>query len=296
MKFSIQAQLEALGIVGQTYKSGRELLVLCPFHNDHTPSMSINLEDGRWYCFQESRGGTYIELVSELKRDNNFSVATAEPYQAQEIPMLQSWADRGFTTAMLLKWGIQWDEDVHAMRIPVLTDGGAIVAHIWRAPEGVEPKYRYDAGFAKSNALFGLWRLPNPCRERVVLVEGPLDAIWVQDCGIPCVAILGSSLSEDQLDLLLAHGIRKVVLCFDNDSAGVQATYNARGILKKAGLWAYQAHLPGRYKDIQEVEHGAVEAVIASAELSVNGTGTVHPRFQRWLGGAKQVASIWRKR
>lgn len=271
------------------------MLVQCPFHDDHDPSMSINLEDGRWYCFTESQGGDYVELIARLKRHGQFAEGVPKPYQAKEEPMLKSWAERGFTSAMLVKWGIVWDREIHAMRIPVLSEEGNQVANIWRAPEGVEPKYRYDAGFAKSEFLFGLWRLTNPL-PMIVLVEGPLDAIWVQDCGVPCVAILGGDFSSDQLELLISRSVRKAVLCFDNDVAGANATFNARDKLRAAGMWVYRVRLPSRYKDIQEVPHEKVVTLVAESELSVKGN-IVHPRFQRWVGNEEQVgSSIWRNR
>jgi 5S rRNA maturation endonuclease (ribonuclease M5) len=258
--------------------------------------MSINLDDGRWYCFTESKGGDYMELVAGLKRTGQFLEGAPKPYEAQEQPILRSWAERGFTTAMLVKWGIVWDEEIRAMRIPVLTEAGDHLANIWRAPEGVEPKYRYDAGFSKNEVLFGLWRLPNPCQQRIILVEGPLDAVWVQDCGLAGVAVLGSSLSDGQLELLVERSVRQVVLCFDNDAAGVNATYQARGLLRAVGIWVYRVHLPGKYKDIQEVPHEDVEGVIGHAELCINNS-VVHPRYGRWVDSEKTGSSdVWRNR
>ncbi len=280
--------------MGQLYKAGTEMLVTCPFHDDHSPSMSVNLDDGCWYCFTEGKGGDFMTLLGQLKRDGRFVEGAPEPYKATKQPMLKSWADRGFTSEMLVRWGIIWDEDIHAMKIPVLTEDGDPLANIWRAPEGVEPKYRYDSGFAKSEVLFGLWRLSNPLT-KIVLVEGPLDAVWVQSVDIACVAILGSDLSDDQVDLLSKRSVRKVVLCFDNDAAGVQATYDARHALRRSGMYVYQVHLPGRYKDVQEAPREEVADLVGNAEIIISKKGTVHPRFKRWTGGGEQVEnSVWR--
>ena len=294
MRSSIQNQLETFGIVGQTYKAGKEMLVLCPFHSDHDPSMSVNLADGKWYCFTESRGGTYEELIKGL-RDKGFVEQQApKPYQVKPKQMLKSWADRGFTPPILLKWGIEWDKEARAMRIPALTEDGEVEANIWRYPEGVQPKYRYDPGYPKSERLFGIWRLPNPC-PRMVLVEGPLDAIWVQESDIAACAVLGSDLSPKQIALLRERGVRKAVLCFDNDLAGMNLLYKARGALRAAGMFVYQVHLPGKYKDIQEVPHEHVGTILGKAELSVRGE-VIHPRFKRWTGTGEAIASsVWRK-
>lgn len=280
--------------MGQTYKAGREMLVQCLFHDDHSPSMSVNLEDGQWYCFTEGRGGDYMELLGALKHDGRFVEGAPEPYKAKKQPMLKSWAARGFTSEMLVKWGIIWDEEIHAMRIPVLTEDGEHQANIWRAPEGVEPPYRYDIGFPKSEVLFGLWRLSKPL-PNVVLVEGPLDAIWVQSCNIPCVAILGSDLSDEQISLLSARQVRKVTLCFDNDRAGMHVTYEAKTALRHAGMWVYQVNLPAKYNDIQNVPRKEVGGLVTSARIIISRTGTVHPRYKRWTGDGEQVeSSVWR--
>ena len=268
------------------------MLVACPFHDDHRPSMSINLESGAWYCYTEGRGGTFVELFEVVRRDADWGEGKPKPYEAQERPMLRSWAERGFTTPMLVKWGIEWDAEVNAMRIPVLDDEGNVQANIWRAPQGIEPPYTYPAGWQKSRCLFGLWRLLVGWPQ-MVLVEGPLDAIWVQEATIPCVAILGSSLSEQQVALLVARQVRKVVLCFDNDEAGQRVTEEARGVLRRVGMWVHRVPLPQQYNDIQEVPHGKVAALIARATLCTR-SNVVHPRQQRWLGGARASSGVWR--
>ncbi len=46
---------------------GTKKLVLCPFHNDAVPSLSIDHERGLWYCFGCSRSGNVIQLVMKLE-------------------------------------------------------------------------------------------------------------------------------------------------------------------------------------------------------------------------------------
>lgn len=277
---------------------GTEMRTTCPFHDDNNPSMSVNLENGSWYCFAESKGGSYVQLIEQLRRDTNYEgnlrPTTDAPVAVR--PMLQSWADRGFTSPMLVKWGIVWDPEMKAMRLPILNDEGDTISNIWRAPEGIEPKYRYDKNFQISAILFGLWRLANPSR-LLVLVEGPLDAIWLQEAGVPGVSILGGNLSDVQLSLLEKRRVHYVCLCFDNDDAGRQATIRAIGKLRSAGLWVYRVIIPDKYKDIQEVPFDRVNEIVERRELAINGVGIIHPSSQRWLGGVRNNDSpVWRRK
>lgn len=38
----------------------------CLFHDDHNPSMSVNLESGVYYCFSCKTSGTLIKLVNRI--------------------------------------------------------------------------------------------------------------------------------------------------------------------------------------------------------------------------------------
>jgi hypothetical protein len=42
-----------------------EKKIVCPFHIDHDPSLSINHKKGLWYCFGCGKGGTVIDFVME---------------------------------------------------------------------------------------------------------------------------------------------------------------------------------------------------------------------------------------
>jgi hypothetical protein len=55
--------MEKLGV--RVKKTGKEYLGLCPFHDDHNPSLSVNREKGLWHCFGCGRGGDVRKFVEE---------------------------------------------------------------------------------------------------------------------------------------------------------------------------------------------------------------------------------------
>jgi len=59
--------LDMLGI--KLKKVGGEYMGLCPFHNDHKPSLSVNREKGLWHCFGCGKGGDanrFVEYCQKL--------------------------------------------------------------------------------------------------------------------------------------------------------------------------------------------------------------------------------------
>ena len=196
----------------------------------------------------------------------------------------------------LEKWNIVWDTVVGAMCLPIYDATGTLQGKIWRFPVGIEPKYRYQTGFHRSETLYGLWKLPTKL-QILVLVEGPLDAIWVREAGLPALAILGSSMSEIQAQIIYRLHSPKVVLCFDNDDAGHKADHQAVRQLRQGGCWVYRAKLPVGKKDIQEVPCEKVVSLLNHAELCVNSKGMIHPKYRRWYPEYSKMNSsnsIWR--
>ena len=50
----------------QLKKSGRNLVGLCPFHNERSPSFSVSRENGFFYCFGCGAGGDVVSLTARL--------------------------------------------------------------------------------------------------------------------------------------------------------------------------------------------------------------------------------------
>jgi len=50
---------------------------ICPFHDDHNPSLSMNIKNGLWNCFGGCGGGNVFSFYMKLK-DVNFRTAIKE--------------------------------------------------------------------------------------------------------------------------------------------------------------------------------------------------------------------------
>ena len=47
---------------------GKNLFGVCPFHDDHSPSMSVSKEKGIFYCFTCHEGGNAIKFIEKYKK------------------------------------------------------------------------------------------------------------------------------------------------------------------------------------------------------------------------------------
>ena len=56
------------GTVEKPSKQGIELRLRCPFHDDKTPSLSINAETGKFHCFGCHAKGGDIDTVARILR------------------------------------------------------------------------------------------------------------------------------------------------------------------------------------------------------------------------------------
>lgn len=273
----------------------------CPFHEDRHPSFYVNKSTGAWICHAGCGAGSFFDLYERLQRmDLDRPEPRGEiPADAQPVDMgLAMLIERGFTQEMLSHWDIVYNADVPAIEIPCYAIDGHFEGYIFRMPEGVQPKYRHAQGFQKSEILFGMHKLlPLGERKEVVLTEGPLDAIWLQEAGIPAAAIMGSRLSVSQVSILYDLDIHQVTLAFDNDEAGRMATALATEILQRAGAWVWRLPVPRGCKDVQEIPIAQVSAVVGQRHVCVNGRNMIPPALVRWWGHELEntdTASPWR--
>lgn len=163
---------------------------------------------------------------------------------------------------------------VHDAAGRVIALGGRVVPGP-DAPEDA-PKYVNSPEspiFSKSRTLYGLARAREALRRRepAILVEGNVDVVSMHAHGFTsAVAPMGTALTVEQVTLLrrFAGADKPVVLMFDGDEAGRNATTRAHAALAEGGLGARVALLPpSEDPDSFLRRHGraALEKVIAGA-------------------------------
>ena len=90
--------------------------------------------------------------------------------------------------------------------------------------------------FNKRKNLFGLNLAKKSKAGFLILVEGNIDVVTLHQYGFDnAIASLGTSLTEEQA-ALMARYAEQVILIYDGDKAGQNATQRAIPILEKAGL------------------------------------------------------------
>lgn len=131
---------------------------------------------------------------------------------------------------------------------PIHNEGGELVAYAGRwvgkdedLPQG-EGKWKLPAGFHKSLVVFNLHRVPADAK-RVIVVEGFWSVFWISQCGLPnVVALMGSTMSERQRELLVER-FKGVQLFLDGDDAGRTAAGKIAGDLVRR-LWVKVVECP----------------------------------------------------
>jgi DNA primase len=110
--------------------------------------------------------------------------------------------------------------------IPIKNEKEELIAYAGRSIDGTEPKYKFPAGFKKSEVLFNLnrvFQLFPANREPGIVVEGFFDCMRVHQAGFQSVvALMGCSLSETLQKLLCLFP--RITLFLDGDEAGQKAT------------------------------------------------------------------------
>jgi DNA primase len=148
--------------------------------------------------------------------------------------------------------------------VPLHNEVGELVGYLGRSLDETEPKYLFpskDRGFRKSRLLFNLHRVEKSA-EQIILVEGCFACIHLWQVGFPSLALLGSTLSKEQEEMLITR-FEKVLLLFDGDTAGKKATDDC---LLRIGrkLWVKALSLPeGKQPDDLTAE--AIAELVASA-------------------------------
>lgn len=140
--------------------------------------------------------------------------------------------------------------DLYRNRImfPIIDSRSKVLGFGARALDDSMPKYINTSDspiFLKRRNLYGI-NLQRKDRkvERLILVEGYMDVISLNAHGVPsAVASLGTSLTSEQVEILKKY-TDNIYICYDGDTAGVNATKRALEIIHAMNLNAKVILLP----------------------------------------------------
>ena len=137
------------------------------------------------------------------------------------------------------KNGNIFDRFRNRLMFPIIDVRGNVIGFGGRVMDNSTPKYLNSPEteiFNKRKNLFALNVAKKTKLGYLILVEGYMDAIALHQYGFDCaVASLGTSLTEEHA-VLLSRYTEQVVLIYDGDEAGQNATRRAIPMLEKAGL------------------------------------------------------------
>jgi DNA primase len=184
------------------------------------------------------------ELISKEKGNGAGESETNKPlsFTLQKVDCAHPYLkERGLTDETAQRFGVGVFQGKGSVQgrcvIPIHNVMGELVAYAGRAIDVAEPRYKFPAGLHKSLELFNLHRVKGELS--VVLVEGFFDCMKVTQAGFPCVALMGSTMSKAQEDLLAEH-FGHVIVMLDGDEAGTQA---AQGIADRLQSSVYKVHV-----------------------------------------------------
>ena len=165
----------------------------------------------------------------------------AKGYTKQEL------IDSGLVTVSQ-KNGNIFDRFRDRLMFPVIDVRGNVIAFSGRTLKKGDDVAKYLNSpetiiFNKRKNLFGLNLAKKTKENSMILVEGNVDVAALHQYGFDnAIASLGTSLTEEQAALITRYA-EQVILLYDSDKAGQNATARAIPILEKAGLRVKVLHV-----------------------------------------------------
>ena len=144
-----------------------------------------------------------------------------------------------FLSGLSAKTGRYFDYFRGRLMFPIIDNFGNVIAFGGRSLDDSMPKYLNTSdtpAFKKSRNLFALNFARRSDKGYMILCEGYMDVISMHMAGFTnAVATLGTALTSEQARILAKY-TKKVILSYDSDEAGVNATRRAMPMLADAGL------------------------------------------------------------
>lgn len=223
--------------------------------------LELNKEAARFYrsMLADPQGAAVASYIREKRRISpkfsaRFGLGAAPDAWNSLIAAMR---EKGYDKSDLIDAGLAvagkgggvYDKYRNRLMLPVIDVRGDVIGFTSRVMDDSTPKYLNTPEtsiFKKRSILYGLNYAKNTKRPNFILVEGNIDVITLHQAGFDnTVATMGTALTEEHIRLLERY-TKELVLCYDNDDAGEDATQRAIALLKKSEVGVRVLRLPKR--------------------------------------------------
>lgn len=321
-------------------QKGGSYFGLCPFHNEKSPSFSVNSEKQFYYCFGCGAAGNVFGFLMEMencdfpealkKMAERVHMALPEPEKSAQAvvaeqlktrlfeihnvagrffydtlqgdagmtartyienrklginisrkfglgyapdgrnALFEHLKEKGYSIGDMLQSGLvienkdkngYHDRFRDRLMFPIFDPQGRVVGFGGRIIGKGEPKYLNSPEtilFSKSRNLYGLNFAKAARKKELILVEGYMDMISLYQAGFHnVVAALGTAFNQEHARTLKKFA-EDIILLYDSDEAGTNATLRAIPVLTSNGFRVRVTQVPnGKDPDDYIKENGA---------------------------------------
>jgi len=260
----IEEKLKQLNIV-IAKETKENVVALCCFHAEHTPSLFIHKETGAYHCFGCGASGSFANLYfkltgKKLKHEPmifknvimKFDIKKDKDY---EIPnfKLKRLSDRCIdylVNERNLKESIIEDSLIYYVKDEKFNDAYLCFPVMFKGElVGCELRLYKKSNYLAKSIKYGnlskyLYNYDEAEKNKnyVIIVEGIFDQLYLQQYGYNAISIFGDKLYQEQITLLFKF--HKIILMFDGDDAGREALSKYSQLLKQYHDKIYNIKMP----------------------------------------------------
>ena len=134
--------VEVIGAHVRLKRTGRNFVGLCPFHQEKTPSFSVNAERGFFHCFGCNAGGSVFNFIMKIE-GLTFPEAVRSLAQRYGIELPEEQSGGGLSKS-----------ERDSMYLANQTAAEFFSHVLWKTPEGQQPReYLESRGISRETAL-----------------------------------------------------------------------------------------------------------------------------------------------
>lgn len=258
--------VEAFGIKLNSRDKG-----LCPFHREKTPSFSIDRKNNIFTCFGCGETGDVITFASKMKEVEPLEAAKllAEMFHIdvddctkrtsikdylkvciKDADKTNYFQKRGLTKETVKKYCLGYDVKRNAIVLPYSSE----LRYYQTRSISNKKFYKPTNEEAGAEPLFNRKALWGTSKEPVFIVESPLCALSIMQCGGVSVSLCGVGGANKLVkEVKSKKPNAPLVLCLDNDEPGQKASASLEKELQAAKIPYIVFNIAGSKKDPNEL-------------------------------------------